>query len=227
MSEEHRPGPLVTDLVENVLDEELPPYVVPLSEDGTEALVFAPVRYSGWASYHSPALGKTLVWLRFSRDGAPGLRDHKPIVIRELQVVSDYEKSGDLDGRLLRELPLGRMSAAVTQQSREDPNIDQLVSFSLLVHTSPPGGEAWRVRPNPKRQRRPNLRIKVPEGRARRPDNFYALVADRYLWLKAHGYAPAPELAKANGVPLTTVHRWVKEARSRGQLPPPARGGQR
>jgi hypothetical protein len=44
-------------------------------------------------------------------------------------------------------------------------------------------------------------------------------VADHYLWLKANGYPPAPSLAQANDVPVTTVHRWVKEARSRGQPP--------
>jgi len=34
-------------------------------------------------------------------------------------------------------------------------------------------------------------------------------------------------LAEANGVPVSTVHRWVKEARRRGFLPPgrPGRSG--
>jgi transposase len=35
--------------------------------------------------------------------------------------------------------------------------------------------------------------------------------------------APAQTIAEANGVPVTTVHRWIREARRRGSLPP-ARG---
>ncbi len=35
---------------------------------------------------------------------------------------------------------------------------------------------------------------------------------------------PAVELAEVNGVPVTTAHRWVKEARRRGFLPPGRKG---
>ena len=68
------------------------------------------------------------------------------------------------------------------------------------------------------------LRLKIPDGR-RYPDEFYEAIADLYRRLVATGKRPAPALAKANDVPTTTVHRWVKEARARGLLAPARKGG--
>jgi hypothetical protein len=69
--------------------------------------------------------------------------------------------------------------------------------------------------------KKPSLRFKIPEGR-RKPDAFYGRVARVYTWLSIWGgtRAPAAEIAEANKVPVTTVHRWIKEARRRGLLPP-------
>jgi hypothetical protein len=58
----------------------------------------------------------------------------------------------------------------------------------------------------------------LPAGR--RPDAFYRAVADAYSWLAGRVRRPAVELAAANHVPTTTIHRWVKEARRRGLLGP-------
>ena len=67
------------------------------------------------------------------------------------------------------------------------------------------------------------LRITVPKGR-RRPDEFYEKVARLYGQLSATGSRrPASDIAEANDLPVSTVHRWIKEARSWGLLP----GGQR
>lgn len=57
-------------------------------------------------------------------------------------------------------------------------------------------------------------------GTGKRPDEFYRAVAEAYSWLAGRGRRPAPELAAINGVPPTTIHRWVKEARRRGLLGP-------
>jgi hypothetical protein len=71
--------------------------------------------------------------------------------------------------------------------------------------------------------RRPRARLRVPETN-RKPESFYRQVAAVYTELAAHGNRPAVELAEANGVPITTAHRWVKEARRRGFLPPGQKG---
>jgi hypothetical protein len=61
--------------------------------------------------------------------------------------------------------------------------------------------------------------VKIPDGGGRRkPDRFYEQIAERFAYLATVSPRPAMELAKANGVPVTTVHGWVKEARRRGLL---------
>jgi len=69
---------------------------------------------------------------------------------------------------------------------------------------------------------RKRARLKVPPGA--KPDSFYAKVAEVYRELAGWSNRPAVELAEANGVPITTAHRWVKEARRRGHLPPGRKG---
>jgi hypothetical protein len=56
------------------------------------------------------------------------------------------------------------------------------------------------------------------------PDSFYRHVAEVYGRLIEVGKKPAPAISEANNVPITTAHRWVREARRRGFLPP-ARAG--
>jgi hypothetical protein len=51
------------------------------------------------------------------------------------------------------------------------------------------------------------------------PDKFYREVASFYMDRLEDGRAPAPELAEATGKPVSTVRRWVAEARTRGYLP--------
>ncbi|GAA2600102.1 hypothetical protein GCM10010399_33620 [Dactylosporangium fulvum] len=53
-----------------------------------------------------------------------------------------------------------------------------------------------------------------------RPDVFYREVADVYLNFAQASPRPACDLADQHGVPVSTAHRWVKEARRRGFLPP-------
>lgn len=64
------------------------------------------------------------------------------------------------------------------------------------------------------------LRIQQSEGQRKRPDEFYREVADLYASAKEWSTNPAQELANANDVPLTTIHRWIKEARRRGLAAP-------
>lgn len=73
------------------------------------------------------------------------------------------------------------------------------------------------------RRPRVNPRLKVPES-GPYPDRFYEQVATVYGGLVATGQHPAPVIAEANGVPATTVHRWIRKARSLGFLGPGERG---
>jgi hypothetical protein len=63
-------------------------------------------------------------------------------------------------------------------------------------------------------------RLPVPEGTSRKPDEFYRRVAEVYSTVAGWTSRPGPEIAEANGVPVTTVHRWVKRARELGFLAP-------
>ena len=62
----------------------------------------------------------------------------------------------------------------------------------------------------------------APAGR--KPDPFYREVANQYGQLVATSNRPAAEMAELHGIPVTTVHRWVKEARRRGFLGPGRKG---
>ncbi|MGE4164029.1 MAG: hypothetical protein AB7G23_20065 [Vicinamibacterales bacterium] len=68
-----------------------------------------------------------------------------------------------------------------------------------------------------------DLLLEIPE---RRPfgDAFYRSVAEVYRRAAALHRGPAAVLAEANGVPVSSVHSWVKEARRRGFLPAGIRG---
>jgi hypothetical protein len=65
-----------------------------------------------------------------------------------------------------------------------------------------------------------------PAGSRAKPydDAFYREVADKYTAIASQAPNPAARISDANGVPVTTVHRWVREARRRGFLPPAAPG---
>lgn len=73
------------------------------------------------------------------------------------------------------------------------------------------------------RSGRPRAKLRVPTTNPK-PPKFYEEVARAYRELAAEGNRPAVELAEANGVPLSTAHRWVKRARELGFLPPGQKG---
>jgi len=63
-------------------------------------------------------------------------------------------------------------------------------------------------------------RLKRPKSR-RLDDDFFRAVADAYTAAVRFGLPPGPTLAADSGTPLSTVHRWIAEARKpeRGYLP--------
>lgn len=52
------------------------------------------------------------------------------------------------------------------------------------------------------------------------PDSFFYEVALAYSSVSRWSDRPAVEISEAHDVPVSTVHRWIKEARKRGFLPP-------
>lgn len=226
------------------------PFVVPVTADGSEWLVFQPpvpleedevlgrLFGSGWALFRSGRWDETdyrRAFVRFAHDRAlpPEAfrrdaddrlrldRDHPEArsafaVIREMHITFH----DGIGPRLVRELPLARIEAAVNQPAyRADvldrsltPNVAHIPFRPLM-----PFYVRW-LDAKPSSRRRPNLKLRIPEGRGR-PDSFYAQVAERFAYLTTASQSPATDLAQANGVPTTTVHGWVKEARRRGLLP--------
>jgi hypothetical protein len=68
----------------------------------------------------------------------------------------------------------------------------------------------------------PRHPLKRPDGSD--PERFYAEVAAAYRSAAVESKKPAAVLANEAGVPVTTVHRWIREARRRGSLPAGQRG---
>jgi hypothetical protein len=130
---------------------------------------------------------------------------------------------GEPTSDLLRAIPVGRIEAAANAQLAV---IDDAVSPRPPRHrrhpTRPPGDgndQGWE-QPS---SRSPAASATAPPraGRSRgRPDRFYADIADTYRHLAQTSRRPAGELAARHDVPVTTAHRWIKEARRRGFLAP-------
>ena len=56
------------------------------------------------------------------------------------------------------------------------------------------------------------------------PDGFYQQVAEAYQAFVGETSRQAKAMAEGAEVPVTTVHRWIHEARRRGYLPPARKG---
>ena len=145
-----------------------------------------------------------------------------------------------LDGtptaEVLRSIPVGRIEAAANAQltvaETVAANGNGVPEPPVRVRTRVPapataGGYGWETTDPVRAVARP-----VPgrgsgagdpgtdTGRRGRPDDFYREVARAYLDLAQTSTRPASELAETRRVPVTTTHRWIKEARRRGFLPP-------
>lgn len=149
-----------------------------------------------------------------------------PVLVR-IDVVPDgrlvlvgLRIDGGPTAELLRSIPVGRIEAAANAQLTV---VDDTIVPSGPIPQRPAGGQPPRPSPHGWETTDPALareRPPVTRGRRRHPDGFYREVARAYHDLALGSSRPAAELAEANGVPRTTAHRWIKEARRRGYLPP-------
>jgi hypothetical protein len=202
----------------NIRDEQPEPLTVPLSTNGRETLTFDIGGLSGWAAYHSDITQQrdAIVLLRFS---AVSKDPDAPIEIQELRVAA---QGGAFSSPMLRTIPLSRITAAVNRPAVLTDIRPLLPTATNMVQAGrTPGSRMWAyILPprTPVKLRPPKLKIKDPGGR-RKPDEFYRRVADIYLAQATISDRAAKDIAEANSHPsATTVHRWLKEARSRGLL---------
>jgi len=175
---------------------------------------------SSWAYYESDEA--TDVRLRL------GLLPNGRLEISELHI-SDFSPT------TLRDLPFGPITRTInsSQSIREwlevDPHHSDIgatlkpMSKFRGSDAEPPPLQSWLepgTLPHISRRRRKSLRVSVPAGHGKRPDTFYETVMKVYAEASRASKTPAVDVAEANGVPVTSVHRWVKEARRRGLMPP-------
>jgi hypothetical protein len=147
-------------------------------------------------------------------------------------VLAGLRIDGELSAELLRSIPLGRIEAVANAQltivddevvltaapgPRDGPTPRQPQPVDAGWEMTDPVGAT--ARPHSARRRSSKIEQPAEAGRGR-PDSFYRDVADIYQDLAQRSSRPAADLAEANSLPVTTAHRWIKEARRRGFLPP-------
>jgi hypothetical protein len=122
-----------------------------------------------------------------------------------------------LDSTTLRRVALATMESVANGIAREHLenrlHWDEPKPWWRPPHLQP--GQVWMA------ERRLRSKLSLP---VKKNDMFYERVAAIYRQKAAQSNRPAVEIANTNGVPVTTVHRWVKEARRRGFLPPGQKG---
>jgi hypothetical protein len=72
----------------------------------------------------------------------------------------------------------------------------------------------------------PEIERASPLGRPTDDDggDFYERLAARYEKLAKTSHRPSALIGRMEGVPVTTVHRWIATARRKGLLPPARKG---
>jgi hypothetical protein len=127
--------------------------------------------------------------------------------------------------RLEAELNLA-MSPRPSVASSEIPTLTAIYDAARDEHDSGPEPTlaALRARTpvdvSDEQQPRPRLGRPGKDG----SDEFYELVAQAYAEYAPRTRAPAKEIATEAGVPISAAHRWIREARRRGFLPPAQKG---
>jgi hypothetical protein len=168
----------------------------------------------GWVRYYDDQHPEP-VWVRVQQTLGGRL------VIRELYLSADNDLGTErLDSEQLRRLSLARIEAKLNQ------------SKDLVLKTI--DEEPGPKEPRGPAERSPMVRTTTtihvhgeglgPPHPRPKPDSFYQQVARDYLDAASVSPRPAVNLAKGAGVPVSTVHGWVKEARRRGFLPPGQKG---
>lgn len=182
-----------------------------------------PSKRPGWATWVDAPEGLS-VELRFEQHGGR-------LRVRGIRM----EAVAPLASDDLRAVPVGRAEAALNapafRQALAATSLDRVKVHDLgqrvaaLQPIGEPTGFAVEQVASTANRHPDDLVLQAAGDRPRqRPDLFYADVADMYSRLATTSRRPAADLAEANGVPVSTVHRWIRTARERGHLPHGRRG---
>lgn len=172
-------------------------YLFPVAEDWCE-----------WRQ-NPPLAGTVLVRVTVSHDGR--------------RVLSGLRIDGTPSASLLRAIPLGKIEATANAQfaaTGDLTGVPPTASNLRARPVAPPAATAtgWdTVDPAVALARTEPVQRHRTRGR---PDTFYQEVATVYRTYAQTSTGPARDIADQRGVPISTAHRWVKEARRRGFLPP-------
>jgi len=182
--------------------------------------LYGPV--DGWFLFYRPNQIAALLRFRQRQDG-------------RLIVVETHLRSEDgLTSGVLRGISVGRAEATANTTDAKEKIVEACQDEWIVEGLKPPASRqvpTWVYRrlteldARSEAPTRPRLKLRIPPRPGKRADEFYRRVAEAYGWLATRSRRPAAELAELNDVPITTVHRWIKEARHRGFLGPGRRGG--
>ncbi len=148
-------------------------------------------------------------------------------------ILTGLRVDGTPTAELLRSIPVGRIEAAANAQLTIVDDVAVAVAAVRAPGRAPQVSESgWETADPGLAVRRPGgPRVGTPPaaalpsaeivaGQRGRSDEFYRDIARAYADRAQASTRPAAELAEVGGVPASTAHRWIKEARRRGFLPP-------
>ena len=129
-----------------------------------------------------------------------------------------------VDTELWRRVPLAKIETILNDPLRRPWDLEWIESYKghpgHRMTTFKDLDDLYRSTQKRARKRTPPLNLgPLPSG-PKYPDSFYRRVAAAYTRLAHEGRGPGTTLSEINGVPTTTVNRWVKEARRRKLLAP-------
>ncbi|SRR6266508_1588559 len=130
--------------------------------------------------------------------------------------------TGRITARDLQRLPLGQLEATLNHLAQQGLAPLLEVEGQRQVKMRHPeldteivvAGTARDLLPGP-----PKAPAKGAKG-----DEFYRQIGAIYGKAAMNSTRPAADLAEVWKMPITTIHRWIREARRRGHLPPAEQG---
>lgn len=176
------------------------------------------------------AAGARLVAVDLFLPAPPGRGVIDPTVLRRVPIagIEAWVNSPELADDVRAHLPVRgvslRAAAAYTGTTFGSTRAFDKAATEVLATSAALDKGVPAPLPKPRRPKAEvDATLTKPEG-ARYGDDFYRAVAGVYEALTRVTNSPAVVIADANGVPVTTAHRWIKEARKRGFLPPGHKG---